>query len=142
MGRTALTLKSDIREYRHSLFRNKYVCEIDNNTKEEDEMKRDKRESDSLKVLNKAVLPVLCQRFYNKGLMPIEIKRLIRDILNLIGNGGFYNASILNKKLEHLGWRKNILDNCIFELILYYFEYEGTYKVKVYIENPVRECMH
>ena len=105
-------------------------------------MERDKRASDSLKALNKAVLPVLCRRFYDKGLMPIEIKRVIRDILNIIGNGGFYNAGILNQKLERLGWGKNIVDNFIFELILYYFEYEGTYKVEVYIENPVRECTH
>ena len=34
------------------------------------------------------------------------------------------------------------MDNYIFELILYYFEYEGTYKVEVYIEKPVRERMH
>ena len=105
-------------------------------------MEWDKRASDSLKALNERVLPVLCQRFYNKGLMPIEIKRLTRDILNIIGNGGFYNAGILNKKLERLGWGKNIVDNYIFELILYYFEYEGTYKVEVYIEKPVRERIH
>ena len=105
-------------------------------------MELDKRASDSLKALNKRVLPVLFRRFYNKGLMPIEIKRVTRDIINIIGNGGFYNAGILNQKLEHLGWEKNIVDNYIFELILYYFECEGTYKVEVYIENPVRECTH
>ncbi|MEA1947167.1 MAG: hypothetical protein U9N83_07665, partial [Thermodesulfobacteriota bacterium] len=86
------------------------------------------------------VLSVLCRRFYNKGLMPIEIIRITRDILNIIDNRGLYNAGILNKKLERLGWEKNIVDNYIFELILYYLEYEGTYKVEVYIENPVREC--
>jgi hypothetical protein len=105
-------------------------------------MEMDKRASDSLKALNKRVLPVLCRRFYDKGLTSIQIKRITRDILNIIDNGGFYNAGILNKKLEGLGWRKNIMDDCIFELILYYFEYEGTYKVEAYIENPVRECTH
>ncbi len=98
-------------------------------------MEWDKRASDSLKALNARVLPVLWRRFYNKGLMPIEIKRLSKDILNIIGNGGFYNAGILNKKLECLGWGKNMVDNYIFELILYYFEYEGTYKVEAYIEK-------
>lgn len=66
-------------------------------------MKCDKRASDSQTALNVSLLPVLCGRFYNKGLMPIEIKRLTRDILNIIGLGGFYNASILNQKLERLG---------------------------------------
>ncbi|HAY39555.1 MAG TPA: hypothetical protein DCY53_09575 [Desulfobacteraceae bacterium] len=105
-------------------------------------MEWDKRASDSLKALNARVLLVLCQRFYNKGRLPIEIKRLTRDILNIIGNGGFYNAGILNQKLERLGWGKNIVDNFIFELILYYFEYEGTYKVEFYIENLVPDCTH
>ena len=50
-------------------------------------MELDKRAPDSLTALNKRVLPVLCRRFYNKGLMPIEIKRITRDILNIIDNG-------------------------------------------------------
>jgi hypothetical protein len=48
-------------------------------------MNWDKRASDSLKALNVRILPVLCRQFYNKGLMPIEIIRLTRDILNIIG---------------------------------------------------------
>ena len=47
--------------------------------------------------------------------MPIEIKRLTRDILNIIGYGGFYNTDILNQKLERLGWRKNIVNNYIID---------------------------
>ena len=98
-------------------------------------MKWDKRKSDSLKALNVRLLPVLCRRFYNKGLMPIEIIRLTRDILNIIGLGGIYNATILNQKLERLGWEKNIVDNYIFELLLYYLECEGTYKVEAYVKK-------
>lgn len=90
---------------------------------------------DSLDALNEMILPVLCRQFENKGLMPIEIKRLTRDILNIIGQGGLYNAGIINQKLEHLGWGKNILDNYTFELIVYYLECEGTYTIEGYIEN-------
>ena len=96
-------------------------------------MEWNKRTSESLTELNKRVLPVLCRQFYSKGLMPIEIKRLTRDILIIIGHGGFYNAGILNQKLERLGWEKNIVDNYIFELILYYLECEGTYKAEAHI---------
>ena len=95
-------------------------------------MEWNKRTSDSLKEINARVLPVLCRGFYSKGLMPIEIKRITRDILNIIGHGGFYSTDILNRKLERLGWGKNIVDNYIFDLILYYLECEGTYKVEVY----------
>ena len=100
-------------------------------------MEWNKRTSDSLKALNTRVLPVLCRRFYSKGLMPIEIKRLTRDILIIIGHGGFFNADIMNQKLERLGWGKNIVDNYIFEMLLYYLECEGTYKVEAYIEKYI-----
>lgn len=93
-------------------------------------MEWDKRTSDFLRTLNAKVVPVLVQRLYKKGLMPIEVKRLGRDILNIIGDGGFYSAAILNRKLERLGWEKNIVDNYIFELIVYYLECEGTYNVE------------
>ena len=99
------------------------------------EMKRHNKTSDHLAALNQKVLPVLCQRLGKKGLMPLEIKRLSKDILNIIDHGGFYSADILNRKLEQLGWEKNILDNYTFELMLYYLECEGTYTVEVYIEK-------
>lgn len=98
-------------------------------------MKGNNKTSDSLETLNKRVLPVLCRQFGNKGLMPVEIKRLTRDILNVIGRGGIYSVGILNRKLEHLGWETNILDNHTFELILYYLECEGSYTVERYIGN-------
>lgn len=96
------------------------------------EIELDNRASVSLKTLNKRVLPVLCRLFYKKGLMPVEIKRITKDILNIIGDGGFYSAAILNRKLESLGWGKNIVDNYIFDLIIYYLVWEGIYKVEAY----------
>jgi hypothetical protein len=99
------------------------------------EMEGNQKTLDSLEALNEKVLPVLCRQLGNKGLMPIEIQRLTRDILNVIGHGGLYNAGILNQKLEHLGWGKNILDNYAFELIVYYLECEGTYTIEGYIEK-------
>jgi hypothetical protein len=42
--------------------------------------------------------------------------------------------------LERLGWEKNIGDNYIFELSLYYLECEGTYKVAACDEHPVFAC--
>lgn len=89
--------------------------------------------SDALTALNKRVLPVLCRRLYQKGLTPVEVKRLTRDILNIIGHGGFYSVDILNRKLEVLGWGRNVVDRYIFDLIIYYLEYEGTYKVEAYL---------
>jgi hypothetical protein len=93
----------------------------------------DKRASDYLKILNNRVLPDLCRRFYSKGLVPVEIERITKDILNIIGDGGLYSAAILNRKLERLGWGKDIVDNHIFDLIVYYLQWEGIYEVEAYI---------
>lgn len=97
------------------------------------EIGNDNRSSGTLKALDERVLPVLCRRLYQKGLTPIEVKGLTRDILNIIGDGGLYSVDILNRKLERLGWGSNIVDNYIFDLILYYLECEGTYKIEAYI---------
>lgn len=98
-------------------------------------MQFSKRTSDSLDTLNARLLPLMCQRLYNKGMMPLEIIRLTRDILNIIGHGGFYSADILSRRLERLGWEKNIVDNYIFEMLLYYLECEGTYKIDACFEK-------
>jgi hypothetical protein len=98
-------------------------------------IKRNKTISDSLKALNQRVLPILCRRLGSKGLTRVEIKLLTEDILNIFGHGGFYSTGILNRKLEHLGWGKNILDNHLLDLILYYLEREGTYTVISYIKK-------
>jgi hypothetical protein len=89
--------------------------------------------SDALTTLDKRVLPVLCRRLCQKGLTPVEVKGLTRDILNIIGHGGFYSVDILNRKLKALGWERIVVDRYIFDLLLYYLEYEGTYKVEAYI---------
>ena len=68
--------------------------------KEKAEMESDKRAPDSLTALNKSVLPVLCRRFYNKGLMPIETKRVTRDISNIIDNGG-WRSGIIRRQFNY-----------------------------------------
>jgi hypothetical protein len=103
--------------------------------KEKTGMKEDKSTSDSGESLNEKVIPVLCRRLSNRGLMLIEIKRLAKDIINVFGQGGLYNAGILNRRLERLGWEQNIVDNYSFELILYYLECEGTYTVEALVEQ-------
>lgn len=74
----------------------------------------------------------ICTRLFHRGLMPVEIKRLVKDVLNIIEYGGIFNHSILRHKLKGLGWEDNILDSYTFELILCYLELEGTYKVETF----------
>ncbi len=119
-----------------SLFENKEVCKIDKYIEEKTKITNHKGGHDFLKALNmRDILVVLCQRLYNRGLMPFDIQRLTNDILNIIGNGGIFSVGILNQELGRLGWDKNIVDDYNFELILFYLECEGTYKVEAHI-NP------
>ena len=74
----------------------------------------------------------ICTRLFHRGLMPVEIKRLVKDVLNVIEYGGIFNHAILRQELEGLGWEDNTLDSYTFELILCYLECEGTYKVKTF----------
>lgn len=78
------------------------------------------------------ILKTICTRLLHKGLMPVEIKRLVKDVLNIIEGGGIFNHAILKQELARLGWEDHILDNYTFELILYYLECEGTYKVRAF----------
>jgi len=84
-------------------------------------------ESNTLKILE-----TICTRLFQKGLMPVEIKRLVKDVLNIIEYSGVFNHASLKQDLERLEWEDNILDSYTFELILYYLECEGTYKVKTF----------
>lgn len=78
------------------------------------------------------ILEAICIRLLHKGLMPVEIKRLVKDVLNIIEGGGIFNHAILQQEIARSGWEDHILDSYTFELILYYLEREGTYKVKTF----------
>jgi hypothetical protein len=56
-------------------------------------------------------------RFQIKGFMPIEIPGLIKDVLNILGNGGFSTITAVNQEMEDLGWGIEIMDNVTYELV-------------------------
>ncbi len=78
------------------------------------------------------ILDILFRRLLKKGLMPYEIPRLIKDVLIIVNNGGAFTVAAVNRKLDCLGWKGHIMDEYIFELILFFLECEGTYHVEKY----------
>jgi len=66
----------------------------------------------------KHVYHVLLEKLSDKGLTPVEVSRLIKDVVNIIGDGGEFTVPLLNQELERLGWEGHILDEFSFELIL------------------------
>jgi len=57
-------------------------------------------------------------RFQTKGFMPIEIPGLIKDVLNISGNGEYYTLNAVNQEMEALGWGIEIVDDVTYELVI------------------------
>ena len=63
-------------------------------------------------------------RLQDRGLAPVEIMRLIKDVSNVTGSSWYFNPSDVKKALKRLGWREYILDNFTLELIFLYLDDE------------------
>ncbi len=76
------------------------------------------------------ICDTLFGRLSARGLMSFEILRLIKDVLNIVGDGGNFTVASVNKELVRLGWRERIMDETSFELITFILENEYEYEVK------------
>ena len=61
-------------------------------------------------------------RLKNRGLAPIEITRLIKDVDNVIGSTWYFTTADVKYALERLGWERYLLDNYTLELIFLYLD--------------------
>ncbi len=77
------------------------------------------------------IIEVLVSRLRGKGLSPVEINRFTKDVQNIIeyGGGGVFTLATIKDALVRLGWDESVMDSFILQLIISYFEIEGTYKV-------------
>lgn len=65
-----------------------------------------------------------------RGLMPMEIERLVEDAFSILGRGGTFTMASLNRLLESLGWHEEVVDTISFRLIIYLLEKEHSYEVQ------------
>jgi hypothetical protein len=65
---------------------------------------------------------VLISRLRDKGLMPVEIPRLIKDAYYIIQKGMVSGRGLVNRKLERMGWETQILDTITYDLMIFCFE--------------------
>jgi len=56
-------------------------------------------------------------RFQIKGFMPIEIPKLVKDVLDIMDNREFCMITTIDQELEELGWGINIMDNTTYGVI-------------------------
>jgi hypothetical protein len=52
-----------------------------------------------------------------KGFTPVEIPDLIKDILNILGNGERVTKTTINQELESLGWGIDVIENVEYRLL-------------------------
>ncbi|MFZ0448220.1 MAG: hypothetical protein WAL98_03175 [Desulfatiglandaceae bacterium] len=71
------------------------------------------------------IIDSILHKLTGKGLIVVEIPRLIRDVLNIVSDEIVSSAADVNRRLEELGWEKGILDGHTFEQILYLLEQRG-----------------
>jgi hypothetical protein len=67
----------------------------------------------------------LSLRLAAHGLTPVEVSRLIKDFFNIRRNSANLTLVSLNRELEHLGWKKGIIDELSLGLLIFLFENEA-----------------
>jgi hypothetical protein len=77
-----------------------------------------------------AIFDILFLRLSERGLTPVEIVRLIKDVFNVVRDGGDFTTACVNQRLENLGWSRETMDESSFQLILCLFESECSYDVR------------
>ncbi|MDM8515364.1 hypothetical protein QUF76_04135 [Desulfobacterales bacterium HSG16] len=65
---------------------------------------------------------ILFSRLKAKGLVSVEIQRLIKDTFNILDNMEQITSRSVNQYLERLGWEQHMFDDYTFELVLFLFE--------------------
>jgi hypothetical protein len=79
------------------------------------------------------ILETIYLNLSRKGFVSEEIIRLILDISSIVEGGGYFTVESVNRELSRIGWRESAVDGMTFELILAYFEAEGSYRVERYM---------
>ena len=81
------------------------------------------------------ICTMLFWRLSGVGLSQEEINKLVKDVFNLLREGGSFTVAFVNYELQQLGWEKPVMDECSFELIIFLLENEFDYKVNTHVIN-------
>jgi hypothetical protein len=78
------------------------------------------------------VCKTLFWRFSGLGFEPSAINRLVRDVFDLLRNGGSFTIALVNYELSKRNWPVDVVDEQTFELIIYLLETEFDYTVQTH----------
>ena len=82
------------------------------------------------------LVDLLLHSLSRKGLTPLDVKKLIKDVLCVLNDGDSITLSAVNWRLEGLGWDEEILDEDTFGLILCLLFHITKQNVGLYVEEP------
>ena len=70
-----------------------------------------------------------------KGYSSEEINRMVKDVFEVIREGGSFTIAIVNAEMEALGWPPSIVDEVTFEMIVGLLESELGFSVTSHTLN-------
>jgi hypothetical protein len=76
------------------------------------------------------IIGIISKKLKDRGLIPVEINRLIKDVANVMSSGKYSTPVCVKQNLERLGWEGYILDNNILELISLFLRDQKMYQKK------------
>ncbi|CAD7781561.1 MAG: hypothetical protein KCCBMMGE_01116 [Candidatus Methanoperedenaceae archaeon GB37] len=77
----------------------------------------------------------LLDHMTQKGMSVEMVMGLIREVSRIVFNTYYVSSELVNKKLEYLGWGKDVLDEKGLQLILLFLEDHGFIKVQWEVLN-------
>ena len=75
------------------------------------------------------VADILNQRLLVRGLTAVEISRVIEEVGNILTDRQERTSRAVNYPREVMGWHKEFVDQCSFDLILFLVQSKGQHPV-------------
>lgn len=76
-----------------------------------------------------AIIETLIFRMNDKDVLPVELPRLIKDVMIIITDACEHTLEAINQRLSQMGWREDVLDPYTFDLMLQLIESESDQQV-------------
>ena len=74
------------------------------------------------------ILGTISKKLKDRGLIPVEINRLIEDVANVMSSGKYSTPVCVKQNLKRLGWEGYVLNNNILELISLFLSDQKMYR--------------
>jgi hypothetical protein len=55
------------------------------------------------------IIGIITKKLKDRGLVPVEINRLIKDVANVISSGKYCTPGCVKQNLERLGWDGKVM---------------------------------